>query len=85
MRHKKYPRKDKGQRVHFKNRLMERYGMTIDRSGIKAIGELIRNGDTIQSRKSTNRVSVHTIIYQGKELRVAYDKSRKQVVSALPK
>lgn len=87
MRHtknKKHPRKDKGQRIHFKKRLFERYGLNINREEMTDLVKQITDGKAYFVRKSTNRISIFIVTYQGKEITVAYDKGRKQVVSAIP-
>lgn len=76
--------KKKCQQVHAVRRFIERTGLVVGQDSLNQIVNLIRNGKSIPIRKQSLRVSVHQVTFRGKEIRVVYDKIRKQIVTVLP-
>lgn len=81
------------QRDHFKRRMMERYGLTVNRHEYRFMVEMIQNGEAEFIEKQSNRVSafwLNLTVDDGVgnseivRVRVIYDKLRKTLVTALP-
>jgi hypothetical protein len=71
-------------RRHFKNRLLERYGIQATNEDIKKYVQMIQEGRGRIVMKQSLRVSVWDLFINEKTLRVAYDKNRKELITALP-
>jgi len=87
MRRKRHKREDKTltQREHFKRRLRERYGISINRHEYRDVVEWIQQADYSDClEKQSNRVTVWLVPIQGTNVPVVYDKHRHTAVSALP-
>ena len=70
------------QAKHFARRAAERYGeFQID---VAAINRLIQSGQTTPILKESNTRSHHIVRWNGKDMKVVYDRARKTVVTALP-
>jgi len=70
------------QAKHFSMRAAERYGEhSID---VDAINRLVRAGQTTHVFKESNTRSHHIVRWNGKDMKVVYDRLRKTVVTALP-
>lgn len=94
------PPKNLCQRNHFKNRMRQRFGLTITKETYKAIIQAIQtntrqnvtiNGHELSMivsyrREQTNRVSVWVIAFGGVEgeIPVTYDKTRGEMITAHP-
>jgi hypothetical protein len=68
---------------HFRKRMLERFDEELSYDDIQFITNMIRNGDTIRSRKQTNRVTEHVIRFNNKKMKVIYDKQRKLPITCL--
>lgn len=79
------PSKRKSQRIHLRRRWEERVGGTISNRLHDKLVEMIKSGKSKPVRSTSNRVTIHAIIIEDQEYRVAYDKQRKQLVTVLPK
>lgn len=77
--------KARNQRVHSKQRVMERYGIQLNHEDFKEIIRQIRNYESTPVDKRSNRISIHIVKVRGIELPVAYDRIRHTVASILPK
>ena len=73
-------------RVHAKNRVEQRYGITLNRHDLFQIGELVRSGACPVIRYKSGELdrTCHKVLYQGVTMFVGYDKKRHEVVTFLP-
>jgi predicted adenine nucleotide alpha hydrolase (AANH) superfamily ATPase len=82
------------QRIHFKNRVLERYGLNVNRHLYKEMVDLMKRGKGVFIEKQSSRTSVYFLYLEGKEaqeaaavgtkIKVVYDNKRKTLVTALP-
>jgi len=79
--HKKKKNKDDCEIIHFKRRMYERQGIVLNKEKINEICKLIQTGQSTFVLKQTNRIVIHDILYDGKVLRIVYDKLRKLPVT----
>lgn len=79
--------KAKSQKKHFINRLFERYELNCSENDYTwMILQVKRSTDKCKFLlKQSNRVSVHSLEFSNSVVVVAYDKSRKSLITALPK
>jgi len=75
--------KKTSERMHFKRRMQERFGITLTTSQCKDIVDIIKKGTTKIVRRESLRVFVYEMKIQDKLVHVVYDKVRKTPVSAL--
>ena len=73
--------KTQSQRVHAKHRLLERFGMEINRHELAELVNQIKSNKSEHIETQSNRVSVHMVKFRGESLPVVYDKQRKNIVS----
>jgi hypothetical protein len=73
------------QRTHFKNRVLERYGLSINKESYKLIVDKIQNGESTYLGKRSLRTSYHKVDFYGTNIIVVYDKTRGTLVTALSK
>jgi hypothetical protein len=79
---KKSPKTASIQARHFSRRAAQRYGeFDID---VEAINRMIQDGRTSPIWKESNTRTHHLVEWNGKQMKVVYDKLRKTVVTALP-
>lgn len=71
------------QREHFKRRIAERCGITVNRHTYRDIIEAIQDNRATFVEKQSNRISVWLLEVQGVQVKVVYDKQRKTLVTAL--
>jgi len=71
-------------RRHFKNRLSERYGVQATNEDINKYVQMIQEGRGRIVMKQSRRVSVWDLTINEKIIRVAYDKNRGELITALP-
>ena len=72
------------ERVHFKKRLRERYGVRCNQDLYRSfVGQIKRGASTLILKQSNTR-SVHEIRYNGRPIWVVYDLKRKELCTALP-
>lgn len=62
--------------IHFKKRMFERHGLIINKERINEICKLIQNGKSTFVKKQSNRIVIHDIMFDGKSIRIVYDKIR---------
>lgn len=72
------------QTLHAKKRAAERYGINLDKTTRRAIKEQISQGKSKFIEKQSNRISVHEVEIKGQQIKVVYDKNRKNIVTILP-
>lgn len=80
--------KHKAQKIHSRRRAMERYGINPSRALHDEWVRRIQSGDFKQARpleKQSVRLTVFQLEHDGEVVRVVYDKTRKQIVTVLPK
>lgn len=82
-RRRKADEKEKALRVHSWRRAHERYGLDLTDELREEIISQIRTGKSIAVEKQSERVSVHDVHVAGQVVRVAYDKSRGQLITFL--
>jgi len=76
-RKKKFTKKQ-AQKAHFKNRLKERFDIIVNRHDIRELVEDIQTGNNIiNSERLSSRVTVHTMLFMGKKMKILYDRMRK--------
>ncbi len=71
-------------RRHATLRAAERYGLVYDRDLRAQLLAAIRHGDSIVVERQSNRVRVHDISFDGRTVRVVYDRERREIVTFLP-
>lgn len=76
--------KAKAQKVHFKNRVKQRYGLEINRLHRIEMIKMIHEGKVKFLEHQSRRVSKFQINFNGVNMIVIYDKYRKTLVTALP-
>ena len=76
--------KKKGQRSHAKQRAKSRFGIDLNQHQYQELIEKIQAGRVESSKRLSLRVTEHIIEYQGKEMKVLYDKQRKTIITFLP-
>ncbi len=79
------PSKKINQKYHAKYRAKERYDLTLNKEKYQRLVEKIRGNNVIKSEKQSNRIMIHTLIFEDKIIKVVYDKKRHTVVTFLPK
>jgi len=75
--------KAKAQKIHFNRRLIQRYGIEINKNEYAQLSEVARQNTN--STKITNRLKKTTIKIKGVKVDVVYDKFRRTLATALPK
>ena len=76
--------KAQSERIHFKRRLRERYGIRINRIAYRSLVDKVRSGNSTYLFKQTNTRAVHRIQVQDTPVTVIYDTMRGELVTALP-
>lgn len=71
------------QKEHTKQRAVERFGISLNKRKYQEIVGMIRGGQSQFVCAQSNRVSVHRLQYEGKEIGVVYDKQRKSIATLL--
>lgn len=71
------------QREHFKKRLFERFGLTINRYKYKEIVDKIQNNQAKRIETQSRRLTLYLVEIQGIPVKVVYDHQRKTVVTTL--
>ena len=69
---------------HAYHRLKQRYGLTMSRALHAEIVECIQKGNAEVLEKQSNRVSLFMVEVRNTEIKIVYDKIRKQVITVLP-
>lgn len=76
--------KAQSQAKHAKRRALERYDLELSDRDLREIVRLIQAGKAQKTLKQSHRVTVCWLQFQGKTIKVVYDKSRKSIASFLP-
>lgn len=76
--------KPTAQRRHAISRIGQRYGLKVSRDDYWRACLAIQSGESVFVDKQSNRVSIHDVLIQGVRVRVAYDRQRKRIMTALP-
>jgi Zn-dependent oligopeptidase len=76
--------KAKNQAYHAKVRALQRYDLDITNEDLRKIVGIIQNNRAKLVMRQSHRVSVWDLEYEGKQVRVAYDKSRSSIATFLP-
>ena len=83
-RRNKLRKKKNAQKEHFKNKILERFGVVCTEKLRDSVTRAIREGTGTQVEKKSNRISFWKDVVPGHpEIIVVYDKYRHQPVSAL--
>lgn len=75
------------QKSHFRRRVYERYGLTINEGEYNFLVSCIKSNkkDVVQFlMRQSNRITVHLLTYKDIQVVGVYDKIRKSLVTALP-
>jgi hypothetical protein len=74
------------QKHHFKTRLLERYGLSANKSEYTDLCFMIRNNhpDVVHLLRQSHRVAIKWLPFKGKMVVVAYDNLRNTLITALP-
>ena len=72
------------ERIHFRRRALERYGLRLGDAAQDRIVEDIRAGRAVFVERQSHRVRIYDVQYAGQRMRVVYDRKRRLLVSALP-
>jgi hypothetical protein len=81
---RKFPNKKYSETIHARRRAEERYGIKLNSKGRIAIIRMIQRGEKIRSRKLTNRLTEHILMFEDNLIRIVYDKERHNIVTFLP-
>lgn len=73
------------QRIHSKDRAMERYGIELNRHDLRNIADIVKNKRAFWIADKTNRISIYKVEYKTVEMWIAYDNNSLQVASFLPR
>lgn len=84
MRFKTRPRKTKALRAHAKLRALQRYDLDLTAKMRRRIVEAIQQQRSIHLETQSNRVSVHLVEVESRDIRVVYDRTRKEIITVLP-
>lgn len=76
--------KKRALRVHAKRRAQSRYGLTINKFRRRQIICLVQGRKGVFLKEHSKRVSEWKIVFEGKELRLLYDRNRKEIITFLP-
>ncbi len=76
--------KKRAQRLHATRRAAERYGINWNRHRVREVKAQIALGRATLLEKQSNRVSIYQCWIEGRWIKIAYDKQRKEVASVLP-
>lgn len=71
-------------RRHAMQRARERYGLVYDRDLRAQLIGIIRRGEATMVERQSNRVRVFDLPFEGRTVRVVYDKERGEIVTFLP-
>ncbi len=77
--------KRKAQIIHANARAVERVGIIFNERKNQEVVQMIQNKQAEFVRKQSKRVSIWDVCYEGVEMRVAYDKDRKVIVTVMTK
>ena len=76
--------KAKSYRRHAKKRLLERYGLKVNRNILRQIVGKIQKNKVEVIGKSSNSRTLFYVWIDNVKIKVVYDKKRKEIVTALP-
>jgi len=75
--------RSKNQIFHFKNRFMQRFGVEIYNDDVFEIINLIKKDRVLYSKRITNTLTKHRLVYKNIDMIVLYSKKRSVPVTAL--
>lgn len=75
--------KSECERIHVKRRFLERFGINLTRQKRLSIISMILQNRATFIKKESNRVSLFDVDFENQVIRVAYDRLRKELVTAL--
>mgnify|MGYP001573490344 CR=1 FL=1 len=84
MRFKTRPKKTKALRAHAKLRALQRYDLDLTAKMRRRIVEDIQQHKSIHLDTQSHRVSIHLVEIEERDIRVVYDRTRKEIVTVLP-
>lgn len=84
MRFKTRPKKTKALRAHAKLRALQRYDLDLTAKMRRKIIEEIQQQRSIHLETQSNRVSIHLVEIEQRDIRVVYDRTRKEIITVLP-
>ena len=76
--------KHEAERRHAMRRFGERMGFGLSSETYADLSRQIQDGQAQFVRKQSNRVTIWRLMYEGKPVRVAYDKDRHQIITFIP-
>ena len=83
-RKKKRPQtKERSQESHAKRRFVQRFGIILTKELKERIVKMIQEGYVQIVEKQSNRISLFDVPVEGKMIRIVYDRTRKNIVTAL--
>ncbi len=77
-------KKARMQRIHFKRRLLERYGIDCDDETYRILLSQIKRQISKPLLKQSNTRVIHEVLYDDEPIWVVYDKKRHEFCTALP-
>jgi hypothetical protein len=77
--------KREAQKKHARRRAAERFDVFLTKEAEREIIEKIQSGRATFIKKESNRISLFGVIFAGKETVVVYDRSRKTIVTLMPR
>ncbi len=72
------------QREHFKKRMFERYGITVNRTLYRDMVNMVQRSDGIFLGQQSNRLKVWRLFVHDQHITIVYDSIRKELVTATP-
>lgn len=76
--------KDIAERKHARRRALQRYDLDLRDEDLDLITGMIQTGKATFVEKQSNRVSVFTLKFKEKDVKVVYDRQRQNIVTFLP-
>ena len=76
--------KIKAQRIHAKNRFLERFGLYLNKSEYKDLITQIQTQKATCIGRDSNRITKWLVKYNNEQLIAIYDKNRHQIVTFYP-
>lgn len=77
--------KRKAQIIHASARAVERVGIILSERKNAEVVKMIQNKQAVFVRRQSKRVSIWDVCFEETEMRVAYDKDRKVIVTVMTK
>ena len=77
--------KRRAQIIHANARAVERVGIIFSEKKNEEVVKMIQDKQAVFVRRQSKRVSIWDVCFEGTEMRVAYDKDRKVIVTVMTK